>query len=216
MHSKKRSSKTQQKSDGRAAASADRDIRSRKSTSYPGEKLVMDFSDFGAENVEPYHRYILLVVDHFTKFVWGTSFPTKHAAPVADWLYRTIYTTEFRPTTVLSDNGGEFVNEILSVVHDRMGVKETHGRPYRPQTQGQVERMNRTIKEKVRAFVDACDCMSFLDVHVCWFAEFSSCFRFCCSLFSVVVVSVVCLMCNLKYRCLIDQASVRDYPLYTL
>ena len=118
-------------------------------TSRPGEKFVMDFSDFGVEGKEPHHRYILLVVDHFTKFVWGKSFPTKHAAPVAEWLYTTIYCNEMRPEAVLSDNGGEFINDILKEVNRLMNVKTTTGRPYHPQTQGVVERMNKTIKSKV-------------------------------------------------------------------
>lgn len=98
----------------------------------PGEKLVMDFTGFGAEDAPPYHRYLLLCVDHFTKYIWGATFPTKEAGPVAQWLYTTIYANEFIPETVLSDNGGEFINEVLNYIHTTYQVRDSHSRPHAP------------------------------------------------------------------------------------
>jgi transposase InsO family protein len=119
-------------------------------TSRPLEKLVFDFTDLGSETQAPFNRYMLVIVDHFTKFIWAKAFPAKDAAPVAEYLYN-LYCTEGRPDSVLSDNGSEFVNAVLRRVHERLDIDEQHGRPYRPQTQGLVERANRTLKEKVCA-----------------------------------------------------------------
>jgi hypothetical protein len=53
----------------------------------------------------------------------------------------------------LSDNGGEFVSELLKAFHLNLGVKESHGLPYHPQTQGVDERSHATIKAKFRSNV---------------------------------------------------------------
>ncbi|KAG0437190.1 Transposon Tf2-6 polyprotein, partial [Dictyocoela muelleri] len=49
-----------------------------------------------------------------------------------------------------TDNGGEFENERVKNICRQFGVTMIHGRPYHPQSQGQIERFNRTIKERLR------------------------------------------------------------------
>jgi transposase InsO family protein len=52
-----------------------------------------------------------------------------------------------------SDNGGEFIsNEIKTMVSSLDGTF-VHGAPRHPQSQDQVERVNGTIKRKLRTFL---------------------------------------------------------------
>jgi transposase InsO family protein len=61
------------------------------------------------------------------------------------------------PDRLHSDNGLEFTGKVLRLCRD-WGVKQVHGRPYRPQTQGGVERLGQTAKTKLRAaFIDTPD-----------------------------------------------------------
>jgi hypothetical protein len=83
--------------------------------------------------------YILFTVDSFSKFVWGKVFLTKDAEPVALYM-RQLIIEEDCPLKWTSDNGGEFVNEVMATVltafQDETGqqlIKEIHGRPLHPE-----------------------------------------------------------------------------------
>jgi len=52
------------------------------------------------------------------------------------------------PPRLLSDNGSGFISEDLSKYLRIHGIRHIFGRPYHPQTQGKVERFNRTAKSK--------------------------------------------------------------------
>lgn len=52
-----------------------------------------------------------------------------------------------KETAVLhSDNGSEFKNKLMREIISSLGLKHVFGAPYHPQSQGVVERLNRTIK----------------------------------------------------------------------
>ena len=50
---------------------------------------------------------------------------------------------------LLSDNGGAFKSDLLAKHLAAHGIRHIFGKPYHPQTQGKIERLNRRIKEKV-------------------------------------------------------------------
>jgi putative transposase len=55
--------------------------------------------------------------------------------------------------TLLTDNGAGFAGEVMEKYLRARGVPHIFGAPYHPQTQGKVERFNRTMKEKVNLWV---------------------------------------------------------------
>ena len=52
-----------------------------------------------------------------------------------------------------SDNGGEFISALVEAAIVAMGGKIVHGRPRHPQSQGQVERLNGTLKRKIKSLM---------------------------------------------------------------
>ena len=54
---------------------------------------------------------------------------------------------------LLSDNGPGFTSKILNEYLHAHGINHIFGKPYHPQTQGKIERFQRSIKEKVCLFV---------------------------------------------------------------
>jgi hypothetical protein len=56
--------------------------------------------------------YLLVVLDNFTKYAWGTVFKRKDCEPVANWMYL-LFVKDGPPKIWQSDNGGEFVNECM-------------------------------------------------------------------------------------------------------
>ena len=88
----------------------------------------MDFTKFN-------QFWVLIVVDHFTKFLVATACMSKESKNVVDFL-ETLYKNYGSPERILSDNGGEFMSDMLEQLQKRNNVRISHGMPYRPQTQG--------------------------------------------------------------------------------
>ena len=127
-----------------------------------GERLVGDLTQMPWTDSETNAKYILLVVDHFSKYCWGCALESKSAPAVAQFFndvlneisnLRMASTSSTilafdRHTLVHTDNGKEFVNSVLNEVTRNQGAKKIEGAPYHPQSQGIVERKNRTVKSK--------------------------------------------------------------------
>ena len=98
------------------------------------------------------YKYILTVKDCFSKYCWLSPLQSKEAAPIAGVLGKIFL--EHGPSKFLhSDNGKEFVNTLVRNVCATFGVQIKHGRPYHPQSQGQVENLNRRVKNCLRHFL---------------------------------------------------------------
>ncbi|XP_046290103.2 uncharacterized protein K02A2.6-like [Marmota monax] len=77
------------------------------------------------------------------------AFPTRHetAKVVAKKLLEEIFPRYGVPGTIGSDNGPAFVSQVSQMVANTLGINWKLHCAYRPQSSGQIERMNRTIKE---------------------------------------------------------------------
>jgi len=60
------------------------------------------------------------------------------------------------PPVLLSDNGPGFIGGVLSNYLAVHGIKHIFGKPFHPQTQGKVERFNRTTKSKTVNLIVYC------------------------------------------------------------
>ena len=99
--------------------------------------------------------WILVVVDHFTKFIWAKEFESKEAQPIAEFLFSIFTDGVCVPERWHADNGGEFKNHYIDAVRQLLSARGhaagsllpyTHGLPRNPECQGIVERANRTLK----------------------------------------------------------------------
>ena len=62
------------------------------------------------------------------------------------------------PKSIVSDRDPRFTSEFFSQLCELLHIKQRMSTAYRPQTDGQTERMNRTLEEMLRAFVSPrCD-----------------------------------------------------------
>ena len=97
--------------------------------------------------------YILVVVDYFTK--WAEAFPltNKSSMTVADSIVTQVMCRIGTPYRFHSDQGGEFDSNLFRDVCELLDVEKTRTTPYRPQSDGLVERLNRTIKQMLKIFV---------------------------------------------------------------
>ncbi|KAK3099708.1 hypothetical protein FSP39_008357 [Pinctada imbricata] len=102
------------------------------------------------------NRYILTVVDFFTK--WAEAFPLrdKTSQSVATELYKLFLHMGF-PSIYSSDRGREFVNSILTNMMQKMRCRHRVSSAYHPQTQGLVEKFNHTIQNMLHKTCDTKD-----------------------------------------------------------
>ena len=94
------------------------------------------------------NKYIVAATDHFTKYTEAAGIPDKSALSVANFIY-TITCRLGCMDTIITDQGKEFVNEIMTQLTNRMGVEHRITSAYHPQTNGQRERDNRTLKDSL-------------------------------------------------------------------
>ena len=114
----------------------------------PGELLHVDFTSI-EETVplkeEPVIRNVLVLQDHFSKYV--VAYVVKdQTAPTAAVTLRNGYFGLFgAPTYLVSDQGKAFTGHLITHLCELYGVHKLRTSPYHAQTNGQVERMNQTI-----------------------------------------------------------------------
>ena len=111
----------------------------------------MDFTD---EKPRKYGcKYLLVFIDTFSG--WVEVFPTKRetAQVAAKKLIEDILPRFGFPAQVGSDNGPAFLSQVSQGVAQALGARWKLHCAYRPQSSGQVERMNRTLKETLTKLV---------------------------------------------------------------
>jgi len=99
------------------------------------------------------HVYALVMQDYFIK--WPEAIPLKDATAksVAGALLSVILTWG-PPAELLSDQGLEFVAELNLELSRQQRIKRQYSTAYHPQTNGQVERFNRTLKTMIAKFLN--------------------------------------------------------------
>lgn len=90
------------------------------------------------------YRYMLTVIDHFSNFPFAYPLISKTAEEVGVHLH-SLFRTFGAPKYLHSNNGGEFVNSVISVLLAKYNIEPKNGKAYNPREQGKVEKFNGTI-----------------------------------------------------------------------
>ena len=88
------------------------------------------------------NRYIL---DYFTRWAEAYAIPNQEASTVAEKLVTEFFLRFSPPQQLHSDRGRQFESALLREIFRILGIHKTHTTPYHPQSDGLVERFNRTL-----------------------------------------------------------------------
>ena len=112
------------------------------------------------------NQYILVIYDYFTKWMDAFALKRHTAQIVAEVIVKRFVLYHGIPTRIHSDQGREFESELFSHLLKMLDIEKTRTAPYRAQSNGAVERVNRTILNMLSAYtnVRALD----WDEHLCY------------------------------------------------
>ena len=111
---------------------------------------ILDLKDYGLENNRGY-RYVLVIIDNFSKFGWTVPLKNKNAQTIKDSFENILINSKRKPNLIKSDRGKEFYNNIFQDFLNKNNIKLYS----RNSSYGAVfaERFNRTIRDLLKKIV---------------------------------------------------------------
>ena len=108
---------------------------------------ILDLKDYGPENNKGY-RYVLVIIDNFSKYGWTTPLKNKNAITIKDSFENILISSKRSPNLIETDRGKEFYNNIFQDFLNKNDIKLFS----RNSSLGAVfaERFNRTIRDLLK------------------------------------------------------------------
>ncbi|KAJ9542658.1 hypothetical protein OSB04_029164 [Centaurea solstitialis] len=100
-------------------------------------------------------KYILVMVDEYSRYTWLEFIRMKSEAPelIIKFIKRIQVLLQLPVRKIRSDNGTEFKNATLDAYLTSVGISHNFSGAYTPQQNGVVERRNRTLVEAARTML---------------------------------------------------------------
>jgi len=99
------------------------------------------------------NRFILVITDRFAKLTKCVALRRITAMSVASAIIDAWVSVYGPPDRILSDQGPQFMSNFFIAVMKMLGIETVRTAAYHPQTNGQVERYNRTMATQLRHYV---------------------------------------------------------------
>ena len=90
-------------------------------------------------------QYMIFATDYLSGWVCGRRLRYQTAEAVCKFLYKEVITKHGCPKKMVTDQGSQFMSEVLVIFLKKMSTKHRKSAAYNPQANGQAERTNRTI-----------------------------------------------------------------------
>jgi len=123
-------------------------------------KVGQPFDRLGMDIVGPLPKtargntHIVVTTEYLTKWPKACAIPNAKASSVVSFFYEEIICRHGCPKEILTDRGTHFVNEMLDSLCTSIGTKHKLSTAYHPQTNGLVERFNRTLCEALAKYAN--------------------------------------------------------------
>ena len=98
-------------------------------------------------------KYILVFVDYLSRYTELQAIKEKTSTAVAEALRHRVITRHSCPRVLMSDNAKEFTSEVIQNLCKSYGITKCQVLPYRPASNGLVERANKSIISILRTVI---------------------------------------------------------------
>ncbi len=99
------------------------------------------------------NRFILTMIDYFSKWAEAYALPNHQAETVADCIVNWWIAHHGIPVRIHSNNAPEFRGHVVSQLKKMLSMKGTFKLPYRPQSNGLCEHMNQMIENIIKCTI---------------------------------------------------------------
>jgi transposase InsO family protein len=99
------------------------------------------------------NKYLLVAVDHFTKWPEAIPLPNQEAATIAEALMTHVFSKFGVCAELFSDQGANFESRLIAEVCKILGIHKTHSSSYYPCSNGLAEVFNRTLLQSLSMLV---------------------------------------------------------------
>ena len=114
---------------------------------YRFERIAVDILDLPRSHKG--NKCVMVVTDCFTKWIMAYSLPDHKARTMQkDFMF-----TFGMPEVLHTDQGADFESNLMKEMCQLLGEVKTRTTPYHPQSDGQVERFNRTLISMLKLYV---------------------------------------------------------------
>ncbi|RWS03567.1 gag-pol fusion protein-like protein [Dinothrombium tinctorium] len=100
------------------------------------------------------NKWIIVAQDSFSKWLEMCGVPDTKAETVANFIVYRIILKHGTPFSILSDRGLQFQSKLVKELCTALKIHKLSTTPYKPSTNGQVERANATIVEMLAKFTN--------------------------------------------------------------
>ena len=119
----------------------------------PFQKVGMDILGPLPE-AEDGSKYVLILQDYFTKWTEAIALKAVNSEVVQNWLINDIIPRYGVFSELVTDQGVQFVSDSFKSFCKTVGIKQKFTTPFHPQTDGMVEKFNRTFLNMIRNYVN--------------------------------------------------------------
>ncbi|XP_049399745.1 uncharacterized protein LOC125863784 [Solanum stenotomum] len=101
------------------------------------------------------HRFILVAINYFTKWVEASTYKAVTKKVVADFVRNNIVCWFGIPESIIIENATNLNSDLMKETCERFKIAHRNSTVYRPQMNGAVEAANKNIKKILRKIVDS-------------------------------------------------------------
>ena len=126
----------------------------QKPVGNPLERVAIDILGPLPET-ETKNKYIMVVADYFTKWTEAYALPDQKSMTIADALVTNFIVRFGCPLQLHTDQGPSFEADLFQDICKLLGIHKTRTCPYRPNSDGLVERFNRSVQDMLAKLVNS-------------------------------------------------------------
>ena len=98
---------------------------------------------------KPVVKNVLVVVDHFTRYVQAYVTRNQMVRTTTRVLYNEYFSVFGFPQKLMSDQGTGFTSKVITAMCSLLGIEKIQATPYHPQSNGSAERVHQTLRRMI-------------------------------------------------------------------